>query len=418
MISVITPHYAGSNVYIEETYKSLAWQNFQDWQWVVVLNHGGELSEYIRADERVKVIEYTGENSGIGFLKRLACENCDGEIIAELDSDDLLTETALSDVWHVFDEHQDTIFVYSNHAEFTHETWQPHQYGAYWGWKSRPFEWRGHSLIEQIAMPPTPPALRAIYWSPNHIRAWRTKDYWEIGGHNPALAVGDDYDLVCRFYLRGKIEHIDKCLYLYRVHGDNTTITRNAQIQASNADLYARYIIPLVETWARREALPMLDLGGAFNSPPGYLRLDKHPGDNIIACDLEKRIPFPSNGVGVVRAYDFLEHVHNPVKMMNEIYRVLAPGGWVLASVPSTDGRGAFQDPTHVSFWNENSFWYYTNPSYAKYVPEIKCKFQSSRVITWFPSDFHRQHNISYVDAQLIAVKDGYQPIGENLWQS
>jgi SAM-dependent methyltransferase len=172
----------------------------------------------------------------------------------------------------------------------------------------------------------------------------------------------------------------------------------------------------MVETWARRRGAPMLDLGGAFNSPAGYIRLDKVGGD--LNYDLEKRIPFPTNSVGVVRAYDFLEHVHNPVKMMNEIYRVLVPGGWLLASVPSTDGRGAFQDPTHVSFWNENSFWYYTDPDKAKYVREIKCKFQKARVITWFPSDFHREHNISYVDAQLIAVKAGYRPIGENLWPS
>ena len=31
------------------------------------------------------------------------------------------------------------------------------------------------------------------------------------------------------------------------------------------------------------------------------------------------------------------------------------------ALTPSTDGRGAFQDPTHVSFYNENSFWYFTD---------------------------------------------------------
>ncbi len=29
--------------------------------------------------------------------------------------------------------------------------------------------------------------------------------------------------------------------------------------------------------------------------------------------------------------------------------------GWFLSQTPSTDGRGAFQDPTHVSMWNSNS---------------------------------------------------------------
>jgi len=45
---------------------------------------------------------------------------------------------------------------------------------------------------------------------------------------------------------------------------------------------------------------------------------------------------------------------------MRETHRCLSPQGWLLSQTLSTDRRGAFQDPTHVSFWNSNSFWYYT----------------------------------------------------------
>jgi hypothetical protein len=44
---------------------------------------------------------------------------------------------------------------------------------------------------------------------------------------------------------------------------------------------------------------------------------------------------------------------------MNELWRVLGPGGTAEIAVPTTDGPGAFQDPTHVSFWNRRSFLYY-----------------------------------------------------------
>ena len=74
---------------------------------------------------------------------------------------------------------------------------------------------------------------------------------------------------------------------------------------------------------------------------------------------------------------------------------------------PSTDGRGAFQDPTHVAFYNENSFWYFTDKTYSEFVPQIQCRFQVSRLNTYFPSDWHQQHDISYVNANLVAVKDG-----------
>jgi SAM-dependent methyltransferase len=49
---------------------------------------------------------------------------------------------------------------------------------------------------------------------------------------------------------------------------------------------------------------------------------------------------------------------------MEEIWRVLKPGGIFESSTPSTDGRGAFQDPTHISFWNRNSWLYYSEKAY------------------------------------------------------
>lgn len=415
MISIITPHYAGSNPFIEETYASLVEQTIQTWEWVVILNNGGILPEYILADIRVKAYTHPGEEDRIGALKLYACKHATGDIVVELDSDDMLTPDALEEIAKAFDEHPNIPFVYSNDCEYENGTWKPNCYGSYWGWINRPFEYKGHKMVEQVGMPPTPHALRSIFWAPNHVRAWRAKDYLEIGGHNPDHSVVDDYDLCCRFYIHADMYQIDKCLYLYRRHGMNTTFTRNAAIQQGNATFYPKFIIPMVDTWAYRNNLPMLDLGGAFNKPANYFSLDKQDAD--IICDLEKEIPYPDSSVGVVRAYDVLEHLHNPVQIMNEIYRVLIPGGWLMMAIPSTDGRGAFQDPTHVSFWNENSLIYYTNPDMARYVREIKCKFQVSRIITHFPSDWHKEHNISYIDAQLIAVKDGYRPIGECLWK-
>jgi hypothetical protein len=56
------------------------------------------------------------------------------------------------------------------------------------------------------------------------------------------------------------------------------------------------------------------------------------------------------------------------IHTMNELWRVAKPDGVIDIRVPSTDGRGAFQDPTHISFWNINSFMYYSieYPAYLK----------------------------------------------------
>ncbi len=89
-----------------------------------------------------------------------------------------------------------------------------------------------------------------------------------------------------------------------------------------------------------------------------------------------------------------------------EAHRCLTPGSWFLTLTPSTDARGAFQDPTHVSFWNSNSFWYYTRPEQARFIRFIHSPvlFEANRVKNFYPSDWHREHQIVYVKADLIKV--------------
>jgi len=413
MLSIITPYCNRTTPYLRECYESLKRQTVHDWEWILVVNNGGIVPSEIRSDKRVWCTRLDSDK--IGALKRFGFEQARGDILIEVDADDIITPDCLAELRAAFKD-ENTSFAYSNSAQFSDKTWKPHRYTKYWGWASRLFTYEGHDLWEMVSFPVTAHSLRAIYWCPNHVRAWRATDYKEIGGHNVELAVIDDYDLLCRTYLHGKeMRWIDKCLYLYREYEGQATKERNPVIQATNWNLYAKYIIPMAEEWCRREGLPKIDLGGAISKPEGYTSLDVRDADVI--CDLREGIPYNDNSVGIVRAYDLLEHLPDAVFTMNEIWRVLAPGGWLLASIPSTDGRGAFQDPTHVSFWNENSMSYYTNPKFQRYVPAIKARFQVSRVMTWFPSEWHKQHNISYVDAQLIAYKDGFRAPGECLWE-
>lgn len=107
-------------------------------------------------------------------------------------------------------------------------------------------------------------------------------------------------------------------------------------------------------------ALIRVDLGCGRSKPEGYLGVDVYsrPGVDIVA-DLTQRFPFADSSVDAVRAHDLVEHLPDRLHTMNEIWRICKPNATVDIFVPSTDGRGAFQDPTHVSFWNLNSFQYY-----------------------------------------------------------
>ncbi|AHJ28186.1 class I SAM-dependent methyltransferase [Nodularia spumigena CS-584] len=110
-----------------------------------------------------------------------------------------------------------------------------------------------------------------------------------------------------------------------------------------------------------------VDLGCGIHKTEGFIGVDVFAIDNVdVVADLNGHFPFPDNSIDLVKAHNIIEHLPDRIHTMNEIWRILKPGGIVDISVPSTDGRGAFQDPTHVSFWNVNSFMYYSNqhPAY------------------------------------------------------
>lgn len=103
-----------------------------------------------------------------------------------------------------------------------------------------------------------------------------------------------------------------------------------------------------------------LNLGCSDHHLPGYVNVDVVPPADVIA-DLNERWPWDSDSVDEIVAHDIIEHLPNKIFTMNQAYRVLRHGGKFDIKVPTTDGPGAFMDPTHVSFWHRNSFWYYTH---------------------------------------------------------
>lgn len=108
------------------------------------------------------------------------------------------------------------------------------------------------------------------------------------------------------------------------------------------------------------EGKKLVELGCGPSKPEGTIGVDirPFPGVDVIA-DLTKGWPFKNSSLDAVRASHIFEHLPEPLHTMEELYRVLKPGGSADIEVPSTNGPGAFQDPTHKSFWNLNSFIYY-----------------------------------------------------------
>lgn len=406
-ISVITPLHAPGNAYIREAYESLKEQGCKVWEWLVIENNGGHFPRDIQ-DDRIRIIQ--AESDSIGTLKRIGSYAASSPFVLELDADDLLTPDALAKVLSAFGR-DSYDFVYSDCAQFNESGDWFTPYWVGYGWEHYETQVRGKRASVMKTPPVTAQNLRYIYFCPNHLRAWRKSTYERVNGHS-SMPVIDDHDLMVRLYLAGaRFRHIPEPLYYYRVHEQNTVKTRNPEIQAATQGVYNRYIWRLAEHDAKERAKLLIDLCGGFNSASGYINLDRIHGADIV-CDLEGEWPLEASSVGVLRACDAIEHLKNPIHTMNEAWRVLAPGGWFMIDVPSSNGKGAFCDPTHVSFWNDLSFRYYSDPEFARYIPAFRGRFQVLRVIEWFPNEWHKANNVPYVQAHLCALKPGYEPMG------
>jgi SAM-dependent methyltransferase len=91
--------------------------------------------------------------------------------------------------------------------------------------------------------------------------------------------------------------------------------------------------------------------------------------------------PFESNSVDEIHCYHLLEHLHDPLRKMEEIYRILKPGGIIYLRVPHFSSMGAFTDITHIRpfgyttfecFNEKNTFSFYSKARFKIVHRELK----------------------------------------------
>src|SRR5205085_4101699 len=99
-VSVFTPSH--NPRFLDDCYRSMASQTYDDWEWVVLLNAGAKAWKPPEADERVRVSR-SNVLGKVGAAKRAACELCTGDVLVELDHDDLLSSDCLEHLAKAYD---------------------------------------------------------------------------------------------------------------------------------------------------------------------------------------------------------------------------------------------------------------------------------------------------------------------------
>ena len=397
--SIITPTHKYTS-YLDELFECIKNQTYTNWEWILCLNgrfKTHQIPEEIKNHPQVKVnTNYVSNQTKVGYYKLHAFNMGEGDVLVEVDHDDLISLNCLEEL-NIAYQNQETGFVYSNCLIYDlREDSNPvarQPWVAKNGWTYTKEKFRGEEYIVHDTFPATSHTLSIIWYAPDHIRSWRKNIYHQVGGHNPELSICDDQELMIRTYMVTKFYHIPKTLYYYRFLPStelNTQTERLDDIQVQTFELLNQYGVALAQRDAELNNLLSIELNE-------YLYKED--------VDLNDKIPLDDDSVGVLSALHVLQKLKNPIKSMKEIYRVLKDGGWAIIEVPSTDGRGAFQDPTHVSYWNQNSFLYYTDKTHSVFIDNTDIKFQVFRNETVYLNEWSKENNCPVTIAWLCAIK-------------
>jgi len=111
-----------------------------------------------------------------------------------------------------------------------------------------------------------------------------------------------------------------------------------------------------------------VSLGCGPRKKPQFLRVDRERTYTPdILMDLEERWNFPPDWFRLVLAESIIEHVRDVPAFVNQCWDCLELGGTLEIKTPYWAGRWATGDPTHIHFFNFDSFngWTYWARDYV-----------------------------------------------------
>lgn len=145
--------------------------------------------------------------------------------------------------------------------------------------------------------------------------------------------------------------------------------------------------------------------------------LDINPDMNpSVVWDMSKiPLPFPDNAFDEIHAYEILEHTGTQgdfrffFQQFADFWRILKPGGFLMASVPMWDSPWAWGDPSHTRVITKGSLVFLNQQEYVNQIDKpIGKRTSMTDFRRWYQADFEcvggseNEHQFQFV---LQAVK-------------
>lgn len=119
-----------------------------------------------------------------------------------------------------------------------------------------------------------------------------------------------------------------------------------------------------------------------------YINIDICQLEGVdIVMDLNNiEYPFAPETIDMILMYDVLEHLENPIDILQECWRILREGGKCLLKVVYWNNQNSFSDPQHKHFFTEKYFDFFTGSRRSYYMKhhfssvEIKYSFTDKAI--------------------------------------
>jgi SAM-dependent methyltransferase len=134
-----------------------------------------------------------------------------------------------------------------------------------------------------------------------------------------------------------------------------------------------------------------LNVGCGRNILEGWHNLDSYPLPGVdLVVDLERcargpgeapAIPLPDGSIDQFLLSHVLEHIREPLPMMQELWRVASPGAVMTVRCPYGSSDDAWEDPTHVRGIFLQSFGYFSQPYFWRADYGFRGDWRTDRIV-------------------------------------
>jgi glycosyltransferase involved in cell wall biosynthesis len=213
MISVIMPVYNGEK-YLRQSIESVIQQTYKDWELIIVNdcsidNSRNIMQSYADTDSRIRIVD-NGSNLKLPMSLNAGFRQAKGKYLTWTSDDNLYKPNALEELSRYLDYNSEIGLVYSD-MDFVDVSL---------------------NFIKEQSL-----ETDMIYYG-DCVGAsfmYRREVIDKVGEYEPDMFLVEDYEYWIRVSKKFKIGHINKNLYIYRVHGNSLTGTRKKDI---NKQLY------------------------------------------------------------------------------------------------------------------------------------------------------------------------------------